>query len=132
MPPRTSDGYPDLQGVWANNNATPLERPAVWAGKERLTDEELAVLKTAAAKATDPGQDALFGDQLVLAAIAETQAESYDPTTGNYNQFWIVERDFNERTSLVIDPTKRQDSSLEPICRTASRRENCLPGGASS
>ena len=26
-PPRTSDGQPDLQGVWAHNSATPLERP---------------------------------------------------------------------------------------------------------
>ena len=25
--PRTVDGQPDLQGVWANNNVTPLERP---------------------------------------------------------------------------------------------------------
>ncbi len=24
--PRTIDGQPDLQGVWANNNATPLQR----------------------------------------------------------------------------------------------------------
>ena len=25
VPPRTPDGHPDLQGVWANNDATPLE-----------------------------------------------------------------------------------------------------------
>ena len=27
--PRTPDGHPDMQGVWANNGMTPLERPAV-------------------------------------------------------------------------------------------------------
>ena len=101
--PRTPDGHPDLQGVWANNNATPLERPEAWTGKDRLTPEELAELKLAAQEAVDEG-DALFGDQLVLAAIERTQAESYDPTTGNYNQFWIADRDFSDRTSLVIDP----------------------------
>ena len=37
----------------------------------------------AAADASNPGQDALFGDQLILAAIERTQAKSYDPTTGN-------------------------------------------------
>ena len=101
--PRTPDGHPDLQGVWANNNVTPLERPEAWAGKDRLTTEEHAELQAAAQHAVDDG-DALFGDQLVLAAIERTKAESNDPTTGNYNQFWIAERDFNDRTSLVVDP----------------------------
>ena len=111
--PRTPDGQPDLQGVWANNNITPLERPEAWAGKESLSDEELAALRVAAAQAVDDG-DALFGDQLVLAAIANQQATSYDPTTGNYNQFWIVERDFTNRTSLVVDPPDGRVPTLTP------------------
>src|SRR5579864_9639804 len=44
-PPRAGDGHPDLQGFWANNNATPLERPAELAGRALLTDEEVAALK---------------------------------------------------------------------------------------
>ena len=119
-PARTFHGHPDLQGVWANNNATPLERPPEWAGRAELTDEELAALRAAAAQATDPGQDALFGDQLVLAAIAGTKAESYDPTTGNYNQFWIVERDFNNRTSLVVDPP---DGRIPSLTAAAAHRQ---------
>src|SRR5258708_33550971 len=35
---RTADGHPDLQGFWANNNATPLERPKELAGRELLTE----------------------------------------------------------------------------------------------
>ncbi|MYJ25744.1 MAG: hypothetical protein F4080_09460, partial [Holophagales bacterium] len=101
--PRTAYGHPDLQGVWENNNGTPLQRPAAWAGKERLTDEEFQELMAAVAEATNPGADALFGDQLVLAAIERTKATSYDPTTGNYNQFWIADRYFTKRTSLVVD-----------------------------
>ena len=108
-------------GVWANNNATPLERPPEWAGKERLTAEELAALEAAAAEATDPGQDALFGDQLVLAAIAGEQAASYDPTTGNYNQFWVVERDFNDRTALVVDPPDGRIPALTPAAERRAR-----------
>jgi len=30
--PRTPDGHPDFQGVWANNPATPLERPYLPCG----------------------------------------------------------------------------------------------------
>src|SRR2546422_10001297 len=39
--PRTPDGQPDLQGIWNNTVSTPLERPAAFAGKERLTPEGL-------------------------------------------------------------------------------------------
>ena len=102
--PRTADGRPVLQGVWAKNNTTPLQRPEAWAGKDRLTTDELADLSIALQQAVDDG-DALFGDQLIEAAIKRTQATSYDPTTGNYNQFWVADRTFNtDRTSLVVDP----------------------------
>src|SRR5438552_13768191 len=30
--PRTPDGHPDLQGIWDFRSATPLERPARFAG----------------------------------------------------------------------------------------------------
>ena len=118
--PRTPDGHPDLQGVWANNSATPLERPEAWADKARLTDEELAALLVASEDAVGDG-DALFGDQLVLAAIAGIEASSYDPTTGNYNQFWIAERDFDNRTSLVIDPPDGRIPELTPEAQDRRR-----------
>ena len=40
--PRTTWGDPDLQGIWANDVSTPLERPSQLAGKEVLTEEELS------------------------------------------------------------------------------------------
>ncbi len=48
--PRTPDGQPDLQGVWSNNTATPLQRPKELAGKEFLTEQEVTGLKREADK----------------------------------------------------------------------------------
>ena len=103
--PRTPDGKPDLQGVWANNSATPLERPEALADKESLSDEEVASLQQTADTLFNGETDAAFGDEIFNAALAaEDDHESYDPDTGNYNHFWVEKRDFDNRTSLVVDP----------------------------
>src|SRR5580704_13981396 len=65
-PPHTADGQPDLQGVWLNNSATPLERPKALEGKQFLTNDEVTELKKRAARlfesdnADFPGGDAFF------------------------------------------------------------------------
>ena len=41
-PPRTAWGQPDLTGVWDFRSITRMERPEDLAGKEFLTEEELA------------------------------------------------------------------------------------------
>lgn len=45
--PMTSWGDPDLQGVWTHGTITPLERPAEYAGRELLTEGEVAALNHA-------------------------------------------------------------------------------------
>ena len=42
---RTPWGDPDLQGIWTNNTNTPFERPSQFAGRDRLTDAEVAELQ---------------------------------------------------------------------------------------
>ena len=117
--PRTPDGQPDLQGVWANNNGTPLERPKQYAGKTHLTDAELADLKARVAKVLDGG-DAIFFDDLVAAALSDDKSlRSFDQQTGNYDQSWLVERVFDHRTSLVVDPP---DGRIPPLTREAQQR----------
>ena len=34
--PRNAEGQPDLSGIWANNSATPVQRPEQLAGKTEL------------------------------------------------------------------------------------------------
>src|SRR5579862_4909029 len=85
--PRTPDGHPDFQGVWANNTVTPLQRPKQWEGKTRLTDAEVADLQKFAAQITENDGDAQFGDGFILAVLNQiAKPGSYDPGTGNYNR----------------------------------------------
>jgi hypothetical protein len=102
--PRTSDGQPDIQGVWANNTITPLERPKQFGERATMTDAELALVKANARKLLDGG-DAFFFDELFTAALeGKEKFSSTDTQTGNYDQTWLSERVFDNRTSLVIDP----------------------------
>jgi hypothetical protein len=108
--------------VWANNSATPLERPKQLANRKFFTDEELAELRKIADQIVANDGDAQFGDGLILAALDRvTKPGSYDPATGNYNQFWLVEREFEDRrTSLVVDPP---DGRIPPLTPEAEKRQ---------
>jgi hypothetical protein len=118
--PRTADHKPDLQGVWANNIATPLERPKELAGKPVLSDAELKAFKERASRLFAGGGDAAFGDGLYLAVLANPDNYlSSDGKTGDYNQFWLVDREFENRTSLVFDPP---DGRIPPRTPEAQAR----------
>jgi hypothetical protein len=107
--PRTPDGHPDLQGFWSNNNATPIERPKELAGRATLTDTELAAMKKKAHELFGGKEDAAFGDNVYLAVLSnvlglKTGFKSTDGETGDYSSVWTVERDWENRTSLITDP----------------------------
>ncbi|ALO45723.1 hypothetical protein [Pseudohongiella spirulinae] len=101
--PRTPEGQPDLQGVWANNSSTPLERPEFFGDRATLTAEEFQELRRQAEEIRASGGDALFGDGF-LNAVISGEVQSYDPATGNYDSGWMVDRNLENRTSLIIDP----------------------------
>jgi hypothetical protein len=87
--PKTPDGQPDLQGIWTNATITPFERPARFADKPFLTQQEAAALE---------------------AQTAQRAAASDRNTPGNvgsYNQFWFDSGTkvlATRQTSLVVDP----------------------------
>ena len=100
---RTINGQPDLQGVWANNSITPIERPEMFADREYLSDEEMQFLERRMSELTAGGGDALFGESVLDAAFSGNET-SRDAQTGNYDQQWMVERTLDNRTSQIIDP----------------------------
>jgi hypothetical protein len=96
-PPRTSWGEPDIQGVWSYATITPLERPDNQAGKEVLSDQEVA----AADREARTGADRRDGTAEADLARA-------------YNAFWYDRGKSSGRTSLIVDPVDGRLPSLTP------------------
>ena len=89
----------------------------------------MAEFKERAAKIfNDEADDAAFGDSVFRAALSDAKSfTSTDAKTGNYNQFWVVEREFSDkRTSLVIDPPDGRIPELTPArqAKTAELKAN--------
>jgi len=89
---RTPDGQPNFQGVWATATLTPLERPAEFADKEFLTEQEARAY-----------------EKRTLQQVNTDRRDGSNETdlNRNYNEFW---RDRgtsvvgSRRTSLIVDP----------------------------
>ena len=103
-PPRTPWGAPDLSGIWNSKSLTPLERPAKFAGREFLTDEEIAAVEQG--NVQQRGRD--------VRAKTGTQAD----VEGAYNQIFATALDakYRPRQANIAGrgPTRRQDSRDDP------------------
>ena len=122
---RTSSPSPDLQGIWLNDSATPLERPKALEGRKLLTDEEVAELKRRADRLFGDGNaDFPGGDSVFLAALNNVDNyRSVGRSTGTSVE--MIPRPFDNRTSLIVDPDDGRVPAMTPEgrgCVTSSAR----------
>jgi hypothetical protein len=101
---RTAWGDPDLQGIWTDEYATPLQRPAQYAGREFFTEQERADLDRRSA------------------AILRRESRDRDANgkgteqdvAGAYNTVFESHKHAGRRTSLVVDPPDGRIPALTP------------------
>jgi hypothetical protein len=111
---------PDLQGVWISNSATPLERPKALEGRASLTDQEIADLKRRANRIfNETNSDYAGGDALFLSALADLDRYKNPAGNSTAGSVEMVPRDFDNRTSLIVDPP---DGRVPPLTPDAAKR----------
>src|SRR5437870_4776407 len=104
--PRTPCGDPDLQGLWHVVAQVPLERAHQYAGREFLTDEEVAAL--------DKGKAENLGRN------SRAAAGTAQDVGGAYNAVFNSILKTGKRTSMIIDP---KDGKIPPLTEEAQKRQ---------
>jgi hypothetical protein len=131
--PRLPDGTPDLQGVWTNATATPMERSPELGERRAFTAEEAAAIGRAAVAAVEA--DAAPSDP-----SKKIEAISSLPPVGNYNLFWtdrgmsVANINGEWRTSMIIEPSNGRIPALtaagqQRLAARSARNPNDGPEG---
>jgi hypothetical protein len=103
-------GHPNLEGIWLDVYATPLERGAEFGDREFMTAEERAARDQA--RMGNQGRDARSG-------------RAVRDVAGAYNAVYTSARPAGPRTSLVVDPPNGRIPALTPeaVRESEARRE---------
>ncbi len=116
--PRLPDGAPDLQGVWTNATATPVERAPELGDRRAFTEQEAAAISKAAIAQVEA--DAAPSDP-----NKKIEATTSLPPVGNYNLFWtdrgmtVANIGGEWRTSMIIEPS---NGRIPPLTAAGQQR----------
>jgi len=131
--PRTSYGAPDLQGVWTNRTATPLERPAAFDALTTTEEREKAFIASSTRAFLEDNSDNIGGRQSEWWEIGDS----------------MLRINGEIRTSIIVDPPNgKMPYSVEGRARlnkgfsdmlnvydqpeARPSTERCLAGGSGS
>lgn len=123
-PLRMPDGRPDLQGVWVNNVATPLQRLPAMADRSHLSEEEVAALEERAERIFANGRSAFTTPEGAFrAALQDVETYNGESTSSSIGMIDIT---FTDRTSLIVDPP---DGRIPEQTELARARETAVDEG---
>ena len=107
--PKTALGHPDLQGIWLDEFQTPLERPAQYANREFLTEEE-----------RQQQDDERSGN---IGRNRRVERGSQQDVAGAYNAVFTSAKPTGRRTSLVVEPANGRIPALTPAMQERNRAD---------
>ncbi|MEQ1731355.1 MAG: hypothetical protein ABL982_23540, partial [Vicinamibacterales bacterium] len=132
--PAHGQNVPDLQGTYDVATMTPLERPAEFKGRAKLTAEEAKAMEDyearrqeTAAAPDDPNRAAppVGGDTSATTSYLEQLWRGGGGVVGGYNQFWVamgstvLKVNGEYRTSIIVAPP---DGRIPPMKASARER----------
>ncbi len=107
---QTPWGAPDLQGLWTYEVEVPLQRPARFAGRDRITDNERAALDKERAEIL--GRSAAVSDRRYAKGTEQDVGGAYNAAV------FTTHRPLGQRTSLIVDPEDGRIPPLTPDAET--------------
>jgi hypothetical protein len=108
---QTPWGAPDLQGLWTYEVEVPLQRPARFAGRELITDEERATIDKERAEIL--GRSAAVSDRRYAKGTEQDVGGAYNAAV------FTTHRPLGQRTSLIVDPA---DGRIPPVTPDAEKK----------
>ena len=120
---RLPDGHPDFTGFWSNNTATPVERPALYQGREYLTPEEADAVENASVRNDEQRvKGAPCAVKVRPGAVCPSAVGGAGSSeVGDYNAVFFEDGKrvvSTLRTSIITDP---QDGRMPPMTPEAKQ-----------